>query len=352
MLIPTKTKKILLLTSAFLLIVPSLLILVPNRSNAASLTNTYIRLSRMKAATNSTFRLVFKAASSQTAQVAVDFNGTDVGVAQWTNATPGGLVTTGAITTSTAQCAAEGFTALPGVTGATGSGSTVTTTGVTATTSGTTYCVDFTTAAAVKTPIAGEYHPTITQGTDSTNVALRIIAEDSIVVTATVPPSFTFVFNNTTTDGFGNLVTAGSSTTGKTITLTTNANTGWVVWAKSAQGATKGSLHSTAASKFITSSSALGSASHALGSSVEDYGLATTINTNANTGTLTLDPAYDGTSTKLGVLDTQNFRPIASATGTTTGDVLNVLERASITGATPAANDYTDTITFVGAGSF
>jgi len=205
----------------------------------------------------------------------------------------------------------------------------------------------------VTNPIAGEYHPTVTIGSDSTTIALRIIAEDSIVVIATVPPSFNFAFNNTTADGFGNLVTAGSSTTGKTITLTTNATTGWIVWAKSAQGATKGSLHSAVASKFITSGSALGSASHTLGSNVEDYGLATTINTDAaGGGTVTVDPAYDGSSTKLGVLDSQNFRPIASADGTTTGDILNVLERASITGATPAANDYTDTITFIGAGNF
>ena len=95
--------------------------------------------------------------------------------------------------------------------------------------------------------------------------------------------------------------------------------------------------------------------SHALGSSVEDYGLATTITTDdatAGTGTVTLDPAYDGTSTKLGVLDSQNFRPIASANGNTTGDVIAVLERASIKANTPAGNDYTDTISFIGAGNF
>lgn len=354
---PTKTKKIALITAALMLLLPSLAVLLPSKGSAATLTNTYVRLNRMKSGTGTPFRLVFKAVSSQTAQVAIDFNGTDSGTSQWTNATPGGLVTSGAVTTSTAQCVTDGFTALPGVSSATGSGSVITTSGVTATTSGSTYCVDFTTAAAVTTPTAGhegEYHPTVTIGTDSTTVALRIIAQDQIVVTATVPPSFNFVFNNTTTDAFGNLTTAGSSTTGKTITLTTNANTGWIVWAKSLNGTTKGSLLSaTAGSYKITSASALGSASHALGSSVEDYGLATTINTDAaGGGTVTLDAAYDGTSTKLGVLDSQVFRPIASANGTTTGDILNVLERASITGATPAANDYTDTITFIGAGSF
>ena len=348
----TKTKKITLAAAALLLLAPSLLVLVPGRSNAATLTTTYVRLNRVKAATATSFRLVFKAASSQTANVTIDFNGTDTGTSQWTNATPGGVVNA-TQTVSTSQCVTDGFTALPGSITAAGSGAVVTISSVGATTSGQTYCVDLTSSSAVTNPIAGEYHPTVAIGSDSTTIAVRTVAEDSIVVTATVPPSFNFQFNNTTTDAFGNLVTAGSSTTGKTITLTTNAASGWVVWAKSTQGATKGSLHSTIASKFITSASSLGSASHALGSNVEDYGLATTINTDASGGgTVTVDPAYDGSSTKLGVLDSQNFRPIASADGTTTGDIINVLERASITGATPAANDYTDTITFIGAGNF
>lgn len=353
----TKTKRSVLLTAALLLVLPSLLFLLPAKSDAAVLTNTYIRLNRIKSGTATSFRLVFKAASSQTSQVAIDFNGTDSGTSQWTNATPGGLVNT-TQTTSTTQCVAEGFTALPGVTGASGSGSTITTTGVTATTSGTTYCVDFTSASAVTTPTAGhegEYHPTVTLTGDSTTVAVDVIAQDQIVVTATVPPSFNMAFNNTTADAFGNLTTAGSSTTGKTITLNTNANTGWVLWAKSLNGATKGSLKSVAAGNyFITSGSSLGSASHTLAGSVEDYGLGvTTITNGTGTGTPAADAAYDSTSgTKLGVLDSQNFRPIASSTGPGSGDAVAFVERAAITTGTPAANDYTDTITFVGAGNF
>jgi len=230
----------------------------------------------------------------------------------------------------------------------------VTVSSVGATTSGTTYCFDLTSATAVTTPAAGEYHPTITIGTDSTTVAVRTIAEDSVVVTASVPPTFNFAFNNTTTDAFGNLTTAGSSTTGKTITLTTNAASGWIVWAKSLNGTTQGSLQSVAAGNYkITSASALGSVSHALGSSVEDYGLAVTVNTDAVGGGIpAIDAAYDGTTNKLGVLDSQNFRPIATSGGTANGDIINVLERASIKGDTPAANDYTDTISFIGAGNF
>jgi hypothetical protein len=117
---------------------------------------------------------------------------------------------------------------------------------------------------------------------------------------------------------------------------------------------TKGSLNSAAAGNYkITSSSSIGSASHTLGSSVEDYGLAVTLGTDAaGGGTVAIDAAYDGTSNKIGVLDSQNFRPIATSNGTAGGDIINVLERASIKADTPAANDYTDTITFIGAGNF
>ena len=353
----TKIKKPVLLTVAFLLLLPTLLVVVAvHKSSAATLTTSYIRLNRMKSAQTTNFRVVFKAATSQTANVAIDFNGTDTGTARWTDAANSGVVNL-TQTVTTAQCVTDtGFTALPGTLSAAGSGSTVTISGVGAVTAGTTYCADLTSTSAVTNPTTqGEYHPTITHSGDSVTLALRIIAQDEIVVTATVPPSFNFQFNNTTTDAFGNLTTAGVSTTGKTITLSTNANSGWIVWAKSLKGTTKGSLESAAAGNYlITSSFALGSASHNLTASVEDYGLAvTTITNGTGSGTPSADAAYDSTSgTKLGVLDSQNFRPIASSNGPGSSDAVSFVERASITGATPAANDYTDTITFIGAGNF
>ncbi len=347
---------------AILVLQSFIIILASQRAQAATLTTTYIRLNRMKAATATTFRLVFKAASSQTAQVAVDFNGTDTGTAQWTNATPGGLVTSGAVTTSTAQCVTDGFTALPGVSSATGSGSTITTSGVTATTSGTTYCVDFTTAAAVTTPtLAGEYHPTVTQGADSVSVGVRVITNDQIVVTATVPPTFNFVLSSNTDAFTSNLSTSSIvSTTGRTVTITTNAASGWIAWVKGLNGssgaATKGALLSATASNFTiptTNGNALGSASHTLTTNTQDYGLGVTITTDfAGGGTVAVDAAYDGTSTKAGVIDPNNFRPIASANGTAGGDVITLTERATIDGTVPAATDYTDTLTVIGAGNF
>ena len=363
--IKSKLERLISFLSIGVLVSQMLFVILGSQvASAATLTTTYIRLNRMKSGQGTTFRLVFKAASSQTAQVAVDFDGTDTGAAQWTNATPGGLVTTGAVTTSTAQCVTDGFTALPGVSSATGAGSTITTTGVTATTSGTTYCVDFTTATAVTNPTPGhegEYHPTITQGTDSVTVGVRIISNDQIVVTATVPPTFNFVLGGNT-DTFASNLSTGSivSTAGKTVTITTNAASGWIAWVKNTNGSsgasTKGALKSSSAGNFTiptTNANTLGSASHTLTTNTQDYGLGVTITTDAGGGgTVALDAAYDGTSTKAGVLDPTNYRPIASANGTANGDVITLTERATIDGAVPAATDYTDTLTVIGAGNF
>lgn len=327
------------------------------KAEAATLTTTYIRLNRMKAAEANTFRLQFRTVGSGATSVVIDFNGADG--TTWTGSS--GLVNA-TQTTNTATCATEtGDTALPGTLSASGSGAVLTITGVTALSATTTYCVDLTHASAVTNATAGEYHPTVTVGSDSTTVALRTISNDQIVVTATVPPTFNFVLSGNTDSFTSNLDSASVvSTTGRTVTINTNANSGWIAWAKNLNGSsgasTKGALKSATNGNYTiptTNGNALGSASHTLTPGTEDYGLGVTITTDAGGGgTVTLDTAYDGTSTKAGVLDPTNFRPIASSNGTANGDVINLKERATITAVTPAGNDYTDTLTVIGAGNF
>ncbi len=337
------------------MLLPLLLVVVT--VSAAPLTTTYIRLNRIKAGQTTSVRLQFRTASAGATSVAVNFNGADA--TTWTGSS--GTVNT-TQTTSTATCAAEtGDTALPGTLTASGASSTVTITGVTALAATTTYCVDLTSATAVTNATVGEYHPTITVGSDTTTVALRTISDDQIVVTATVPPTFNFVLGGNS-DSFVPNLSASSviSTSGKTVTITTNAASGWIAWAKNLNGssgaATKGSLKSSTASNYTiptTNANALGSASHALTTGTEDYGLGVTITTDAvGGGAVALDAAYDGTANKAGVLDPNNFRSIASANGTANGDVLTLTERATIAGGTPAANDYTDTLSIIGAASF
>lgn len=340
------------------LVLPVLLFTVSvKRAAAANLTTTYLRLNRLSAATATSFRLQFRTVAAGATTVVIDFNGADA--TTWTGSSG---VVNATQTTATATCASEtGDTALPGSITAAASGAVLTISSVTALAATTTYCVDLTSATAVTNATAGEYHPTVTVGSDSNTIALRTISNDQIVVTATVAPTFNFVLSGNTDSFTTNLSTSSVvSTTGRTVTITTNAASGWIAWVKNLNGssgaATKGALKSASAANYTiptTNANALGSASHTLSTGSEDYGLGVTITTDAaGGGTVALDAAYDGTSSKAGVLDPTNFRPIASANGTTSGDVINLAERATISGSTPAANDYTDTLTVIGAGNF
>ncbi len=145
------------------------------------------------------------------------------------------------------------------------------------------------------------------------------------------------------------------STSGRTVTITTNAPSGWIVWVKGLNNtAGRGALQSATAGNYkIAGTAAAGTAARTMTTGTEDYGLGATLNTDAtNGGAVSIAAAYDGTANKIGTIDAAAFRPIASANGTANGDIINLYGRATIAGQTPAANDYTDTMTIIGAGQF
>lgn len=316
--------------------------------SAGVLSPSYIRLNRMSAAATTNFRVVFKTASAGATSVAINFNGADS--TTWTGSS-GSVATTQ--TVSSASCASEtGATALPGTLAASGSGSTVTVTGVTALSTATSYCVDLTSATAVTNATANEYHPTITVGSDSTTVALRTISNDQYVVNATVSPTFNFVLSGSS-DNFTSPLSSGSvvSTSGVTATINTNAKSGWMVWAKDLNSGLLSSSQSKTVGSTTTGSAAT------LSSGNEGYVFAlTNIAQGSGAGTASPATAYDGTAsggsnTNGSGLDSA-LRQVASSTGTASNAVLTFKARAAVAATTPAATDYTDTITLIGAGSY
>ena len=357
----------LLSTGRVLLVIPVglllLAVVIPvlvnyGHAKAAPFTEAFVRLDRLKAATTTGGRVCAKPATVATeATVKVTFpttSGTDYVVnataANWT-------VTTTNLDT--------GQTAWPGIGTASNVTGKVVTFPSTDLTVGTLYCFNFAAASTLTTSSAAAAETT--QGTietftsgpatiDKTTYSESIITDDQVVVSAIVPPSFSFVLSGNTDSFTTNLSTSSTvSTSGRTITLITNAATGWIVWAKNLNNnGGKGSLKSATAGNYnITGTTAAGASSHTLSNGTEDYGLGVTINTDAaGGGTVSLDGAYDGTASKAGTLDPAAFRPVASANGTANSDIISLNERATIAGQTPAASDYTDTITFVGAGRF
>lgn len=319
--------------------------------SAASLSNTYLQpLQRMRAGQGTTLRLYVKtvANTSGATTASIDMNGADATTWQASS----GTVASGAITVATAACVtATGAAALPGTPVASGNGTNLISitglSGITATP--TQYCIDFTTTSSIVNATAGEYHPVVTIGSDTITVAVRTVSNDQIVVSATVPPTFNLALSGNTDTFTGGLASGSVKvSTGNTVTINTNAKNGWYVYAYSS---TSNGLVSAVVSKNILPITPGTTATLTLGNEGYVFGITANSQTSG-TGTTTVVPAYssNGTTTGSG-LDT-TIRQIASSNGTSNNATLTIKELAAISVITPAANDYTDTITIIGAGYF
>lgn len=226
---------------------------------------------------------------------------------------------------------------------------------------GTLYCFNFTGTSTLTTHATpgDNYTGSITTQLagpteiDSSSYALSIVSNDQIVVTATVPATFSFALSGNTDAFTTNLSTSIVSTTGRTVTIGTNAASGWVAWVKSANAA----LNSVSTGASIPTAGTVNDTPEDL-DSVTGYVLDVDITSDSGTGTGTVsqDPGYGdeyagADATQGGSLST-TFQPIANSDGTTAGDVLTLTERAKITAVQAAATDYTDTLTIVAAGRF
>jgi hypothetical protein len=302
---------------------------------ASTMTQASVLETNMNASGTSTVFVDFKAGASDAAgTLTVNFNGFTVNAAQ-------------TVVNNTCSTVFAGATGLPTGTSLTAAGAstTVTVSNVSALTSGTQYCFQLNSATALTNPVAGTYNNVIiTDASDTTTVGMDIISNDQISVTATVPPSFTLAFGGNS-DSLGALSSSSLKvSSGITLTVNTNAASGWGLWAEDGNGATPG-LKSVAASKTIASVSV---ASHTMNGGAigtEAFALGVT------TGNAVTNYADAGGITGGGLSGTA-YNEIASATGPATNSTVTVKELADISGATPAAVDYGDTITIVGAGSF
>lgn len=184
---------------------------------------------------------------------------------------------------------------------------------------------------------------------DSKSVSSPTVSNDQITVSATVAPSFTLVLGANTA-ALGTLSSSAvTSATGVTATITTNAQGGWTMWGLDAnQG-----LTSAVASYTIATSGSVDGAPSTLSTGSDGYVLDADLTTDAGGGgTVTVAAEYNGATTSAGGTLSSSFQPLASADGTANGDVITMILRATIAGSTPAAADYADTLTIVGAGTF
>ena len=316
-----------------------------NIANAASLTQVEVRFDRMKISTPTTGTVCAKPASAATETTArVTYpTGYTLGVA-------------GTFTVSTVNLGwPTGGTAWPGIATATNVAGQVVTFPSGDLVVGTLYCFNWTNSAAVTVKSTATTSNSGTVETysagptlvDNSPFSTASIADDQIIVTASVPQAFSFSLSGNT-DALGSLSSGSvaSSPIPRTVTVNTNAANGWHVWARDSNTG----LTSAAASKTIASTTP--GVNSTLVAGTEGYNTGVTSANGGGVGTIAVTaPFVGGSAGRGGGLNTA-FSILASADGTATNHVLTLTNNVAVAGATPSGIDYTDTITVVGAGSF
>jgi hypothetical protein len=356
--ISTRWRYIAAISIVTLLLLP-VLPFIAGKAHAATMARVEVRFDRMTSSTPTT------------GTVCADPGTTSTDVKTWTVTFPTGYTvsstasnwqTTNISTTNLAW--PSGGTAWPNATSATASisGQTVTWTNASAQTmnTGTLYCYNWTASAALTTKssaTSSNQGSVATQNSsageiDSGNYNTATVTNDSISVTASIPQNFSFAIGacSSNTDALGTLSTAGvnSSPTPCTATVATNAKNGWQAWAKDSTSG--GGLHSTSANYTVASTTP--GTNSTITNAAEGYNMGVTSSHAAGTGTISVAaPFVGGSSGKGGGLDT-SLRTVATSNGTASSDVLTLTNNATILASTPAATDYSDTITVVAAGLF
>lgn len=215
------------------------------------------------------------------------------------------------------------------------------------------YCFNFTGASSTIGAAGNDKIGQLkTQGgspyTDSINWSTSVVASgaDQVTVTASVSATMTFSLSGTSIT-LGTLST-GSVTSGNvTQTVSTNARNGWTSWIKGSQGTTTtGALHSTVANADISAPAAWNTISDL--ASTTGY----VIDVDSGSGSPTVNAGYNGTNTTSGGASTTLFRETATKTTPGSGNIITINARAKIAATQAAADDYSDTLTIVAAGSF
>ena len=328
------------------IIAATALFILANMSSASAFSRTMVRFDRMRTSTATTGTVCANPATVATEN--------DVQVTFPTGYTVS--TTVGNWTVSTTNLAwPAGGTAWPGIGTATAAAGQVVTFPSSDLTVGTLYCFNWTNTAAVSVKAAATSSNTgvITTRTsgpatiDTAGFATASISDDQIVVTATVPQTFSFALSGNT-DPLGTLSSGSvsASPTPRTATVNTNAKNGWLVWARDSNTG----LNSASAAATIASTTP--GSNSTLSAGTEGYNTGVTSSQISGSGTITVAaPFVGGSLGQGGGLDT-TLRTLATSNGTANTAVLTLTNNAAIGVTTPAATDYTDTITVVGAGLF
>lgn len=312
----------------------------------------YLRLDRMATTTGTSGTVCMTVDNGATVgQVVVTFpgNGTQGAASFGVNGTFGNwTVTTTNLPT--------GASAWPGINTATAVSGASVTFPASSMTNSTLYCFNFSGTTTLTNPtnagtnLSGTIQ-TQTAGAaalETINFATSIIANDQVLVTATVPPTFSMSLSGNAAS-LGTLPTSGAPASANvTMTVSTNATNGWLAWVKNANA------NSTLTSA-TTGDTTISSGAYTTGvGNIHDltdaagYGLRAV----TGTGTPTIATEYAAGASSVGSLDSTQFRQFASNSTVAAGNTVTLSFMAEALATTKAATDYTDTVTVTAAGQF
>lgn len=220
------------------------------------------------------------------------------------------------------------------------------------------YCFNFAGASSTVGPAGNDKTGALkTQGgspyVDTVDYATSVVTSnaDQITVTASVAAQMTFSLSANTAS-LGNITTGSTtSTAGITQTVTTNARNGWASWVMSNTdgGSNVGALESSVAGGAQIDSPGSHDGTPETLTTSGGY----VLDVDTGSGTPTIAGEYDGTTADEGGHISYNiFRQTAHATTPANANTVSLVVKARSSVTTPAANDYTDTLTVVAAGSF
>jgi hypothetical protein len=134
-------------------------------------------------------------------------------------------------------------------------------------------------------------------------------------------------------------------------TVTTNANNGHIMWLKA--NSASGLTSALAGASIAFAGTAADATPTTLSAGTEGVVVDLDSTTNGS-GSLSILAEFNGGSTSAGGTPSTTYQEVASAAGPVggVGDVVTIIPRVAISATTQAADDYTNTLTVVGAGDF
>jgi len=195
------------------------------------------------------------------------------------------------------------------------------------------------TAATYVISIAGSFG-------DTGKIAIVILADDQVQLTATVNPSITFTIS-ATSSAFGELSTGSITTSSPNITLTvgTNAQNGYTITVQDQGSGSNPGLYNSSAAYIIGSADSSYADEATLVIGTEGVGI------QGSSASATIAARYDKTGNNVGGLERTATAFASYSSGMSSNHTITVTHKAAISSWTKAGS-YTDTLTYIATGNF